>query len=65
MIGVGEHWEIVKKSRNLILSSRQFLQQLSGRFPGTREDTEPKATRLDSYTSNSSGRQSTDDSSAD
>ena len=34
MIGGGKHWEIVKKSRDLILSSRQLLQQLSGAFQG-------------------------------
>lgn len=47
MIGIREHWEILDKSRDLILSSRQLLQQLNRRVHGT----EPDAATLDSHPS--------------
>ena len=55
-------WEIIEKSRCLISSSRQLLQELSGRFQETPAQTDREATDLHSHPPVEVSGRSTDDS---
>jgi hypothetical protein len=48
MISVEGHWEIVEKTRALLLSSKLLLQQLSDRFQELATQNDRHATDLDS-----------------
>ena len=49
MIGIQGSWQILQKTRELLSSSRQLLQQMNNRFEDRRQSADQKATNEDSF----------------